>query len=96
MLYLDVIKKLDTEHFNMQMFEKCNTLLSRHWLSSDYKIKELCLNLVHSLLCQFPKLSSNIDEESLNAIYKFSIITFFNAVNLISDLYYSRNVTHQK
>ncbi|EAN32018.2 FAT domain protein [Theileria parva strain Muguga] len=91
MLYLDVIKKLDTEHFNMQMFEKCNTLLSRHWLSSDYKIKELCLNLVHSLLCQFPKLSSNIDEESLNAIYKFSIITFFNAVNLISDLYYSRN-----
>uniref|UniRef100_A0A3B0N676 FAT domain containing protein, putative n=1 Tax=Theileria annulata TaxID=5874 RepID=A0A3B0N676_THEAN len=90
-LYVDVIKKLDPDHFNIKMFQKCNALLSLHWLSSDYKIKELCLNLIHSLLCNFPDLSYIVDEDSLNTIYKFSIITFFNAVNFISDLYNSRN-----
>ncbi|UKK02866.2 hypothetical protein MACK_002964 [Theileria orientalis] len=89
LLIHEIVKKIDVEQFNIVIFEKCCSLISRYWLSTDYRLRELSYNLMLDLTSHASKAISNLDEEAQNRVYKFSVISFFNATNFISDMYYT-------
>ncbi|MFX8331641.1 hypothetical protein ABTL50_19775, partial [Acinetobacter baumannii] len=60
-------------------------------MSSDYKVRELCYNIILLVVTHLSKMPQNLDEDSVNRIYKFSIITFFNAANSVKDVCQSTN-----
>ncbi|BAM41863.1 uncharacterized protein TOT_040000243 [Theileria orientalis strain Shintoku] len=91
LLIHEIVKKIDVEQFNIVIFEKCCTLISRYWLSTDHRLRELSYNLMLDLTSHASKAISNLDEEAKNKVYKFAVISFFNATNAISDMYYTLN-----
>ncbi|UKJ89877.2 hypothetical protein MACJ_003131 [Theileria orientalis] len=89
LLIHEIVKKIDVEQFNIVIFEKCCSLISRYWLSTDHRLRELSYNLMLDLTSHASKAISNLDEEAQNRVYKFSVISFFSATNFISDMYYT-------